>query len=303
MNEFRREQTEPQLEPNSEKQKPEYNFEMMAEIEPAIVSLVEQLKDKIETGEYGALLSDEVGGRIPTLILRKIMRDRCPDKNLETYFLSGGHYLRLIKEDSGILDRIENYLKTLVAEKSKVLVITEYVFNGETLKNMGKVLEGIGIENFDFAAVHNAFGGDRHGLPEDFWSKFGSKLYIGADKYMSRFSQEHEQLSGVKKRFGQKWPREESDMLPYPETEVEHIRKYGREFTLEEINNIFGITEDDKPWDVSKKHKDPEKIAEYQKRSNEPLSDNEKAEIQEKIKLAREDVATMANRVIGQVWK
>ncbi len=47
---------------------PEYHFEEIAEIEQAVASLISQLKEKIKNGEYDTLISDDTGGRIPTLI-------------------------------------------------------------------------------------------------------------------------------------------------------------------------------------------------------------------------------------------
>ncbi len=47
MSEIRGEQSIEESKP--EEQKSEYNFELMKEVEPAMVSLVAQLKDKIET--------------------------------------------------------------------------------------------------------------------------------------------------------------------------------------------------------------------------------------------------------------
>jgi len=51
--------------------KQEYHFKTIEELEPAIANLVAQLKEKIEIGEYDTLISDEVGGRIPTLVFKK----------------------------------------------------------------------------------------------------------------------------------------------------------------------------------------------------------------------------------------
>lgn len=69
---------------------PEFHFREIAEIEPAIISLVKQLKEKIESGEYDTLISDDVGGRIPTLVLRKIIKEHNPDQKLGTFFIANG---------------------------------------------------------------------------------------------------------------------------------------------------------------------------------------------------------------------
>ena len=58
---------------DSEKQEKYHYPEVMNELRPAIVSLVKQLKEAIERGDYQTIISDESRGRIPTLVLRKTM--------------------------------------------------------------------------------------------------------------------------------------------------------------------------------------------------------------------------------------
>ena len=75
---------------NSESKESLYHFEEMAEIEPAAIKLVRRLKESIEKGKYDALISDDAGGRIPTLLIRKIMRKIRPDMKVPTLFVKGG---------------------------------------------------------------------------------------------------------------------------------------------------------------------------------------------------------------------
>jgi hypothetical protein len=284
-------------EPKLEGEKQDYHFEMMAEMEPAMISLVHQLKTKIEIGSYDALVSDEIGGRLPTLVLRKIMRERCPSRKVETYFLSAGqNYLRDKKKDHKNFDKIATYLRGLSEPNRNVLVVSEYVFHGKTLKTIAELFMDLGINNFDFASAFNAFNGEDEIIRGELRGISGSELFIGGNNYKAHISQEHEAMSGVRKR--------RDEYLPYPETVLNHIKKHGREFTEQEIHEIFGITgEETTTQEITAKYTDPEKNKIYDERKAEPLSEVEIAEIKEKIKLAREDVATMAQRVIEQVWK
>jgi len=60
----------------------EYYHPEIAEIEPAMSALVEKIKSNIENGDYDTIISDDVGGRIPSLILRKIFKDKYPKRKL-----------------------------------------------------------------------------------------------------------------------------------------------------------------------------------------------------------------------------
>ena len=68
----------------------QFHFAEIAGIEPAVISLAKQLKEEIDRGSYDTLISDDVGGRIPTLILRKILKARNPDNKLSTFFVASG---------------------------------------------------------------------------------------------------------------------------------------------------------------------------------------------------------------------
>lgn len=287
---------ETNIEPTLEKQesKSEYNFELIKGLEPAMVSLVEQLKNKIEAGEYSLLLSDDTGGRIPTLILRKIMKEKGPEKDLKTYFLASGRDYHPDKvKNPEEYKKLMDYLKSLDFGKRRTLIVTQYIGSGGTLRKIGSSLEDVGGRNFDFATV----GTDGNGY--DFLKNFGGADQKKSDFFegghVSGFANGHSRYSGI----GQA-----KEYSPIPIKKAKSIKEKGaRELTSEDYDEIFGITKGDNAEEKSKKQNNLERRKEYERIKNSPLTAEEEQEIQRKVNLAREDVATMARRVIEQVWK
>ena len=94
-----------------------YNFpEIMELIKPALINLIEQLKDSIESGEYETIISDEASARIPSLIVRKILKEKYPDnqKPPKIYFLNFGRAWPLDDElEKFIANNNQKWGKTL----------------------------------------------------------------------------------------------------------------------------------------------------------------------------------------------
>ena len=93
---------------------PHYNFPEIAEMESAMISLIEKLKDKIEKGEYNALIVDDIGGRIPALVLRKLMTEKGSynkENKLNTFFVTGG--ARLFTDDYDAVETRQKVTKFL----------------------------------------------------------------------------------------------------------------------------------------------------------------------------------------------
>src|SRR3989338_5206259 len=160
----------------------EYNFEEeMEQLEVSMISLVLQLKDAIVEGDYSSFLSDDTGGRMPTLILKYITK-----KNKE----------------------VKNFIKKINFGDKKILIITQFIDSGNTLKSIGAILkdEGTNIKNdFDFASLDIELNPDID-LNEIPWiqkqlkDQFGSKLFIGHKHDTAMFMRSrHGNLSGIKR--------------------------------------------------------------------------------------------------------
>jgi len=269
---------------------PEFHFREIAEIEPAMVSLVNQLKEKIEGGEYDTLISDDVGGRIPTLILRKVIRQHNPNQELGTFFVASGKTYLPTSDDKEKYEKLQEYLRKVTDKTKKALVVTQFIFTGKTLIRLADALKDAGVSDFDIATVDAMPHFEEEGLLRNRLGE--NSLYIGSEAW-HHLQEEHEPLGGIKKA---------KDYSPYPMRMDDIIAKEGRELSLEEWREIFGIEKGDSSKVIMEKSSDLEKNAEFERRTHEPLTPKEKEEIQRNINFAREDASLLADRVVAQVW-
>ena len=132
-----------------------YNLEEIKELEKPLALVLEKLKANIEDGVYDVLLSDDKGGRIPTLALREIMNKANQETgrgNVLVYFLSAGNALSRLAEEG---KEMKEYIKKEVKDKveRRALVVTEYVASGMSIKVLADILSEAGIAAFDVAAL------------------------------------------------------------------------------------------------------------------------------------------------------
>lgn len=141
----------------TQEKEPRYHFKEIAELEKPIENLVRQLKERINAGEYDVLISDDVSGRLVTLALRKVIKERLkklqPDltaeqkrESLRTHFIGGGQ----IHSDCEAL--LEFFKKIKPKVRKRALLITEFIGTGGSLARIGKIFEEQDIP-FDIAAV------------------------------------------------------------------------------------------------------------------------------------------------------
>jgi hypothetical protein len=267
----------------------EYHFKEIKEIEEAMVSLVAQLKEAIDNDEYDTLLSDDAGGRIPTLVLRKIIRSRRPDHQIDTCFISAGRSLSAYDDSA-----VQEYLARLTSQTKKALVVSQLLYSGKTMFVLANKLYEAHIPHFDVAIVDSESQTPTY--LEPLIEILGTnKLFIGrkgAPK--SNMHNEHEQMGGIAKS-------NEPDS-PIPMRRIDYITTYGREISAEEENEIFGVKKSDSQKEAYRKKEDPEAIQEYEERKFAPVTEEERKEMQKSIDLARADVRMLAERVCIAVW-
>jgi len=294
-----------------------YHFKELAEIEPSIEKIVEQLKDKIESGEYDALISDDIGGRIPTLIFREIIKEKGPNKKVNAYFISAGHSLpgrsyflspydletdyfkRDGKKDKEKAskggDILIAYIKRMSSNIKKALLVSEKLHSGKTLIGLSSYLEAGGVKNFDIACIDLL-----HGLREDYMRRSipNHQIYHGNHYVPEEGSiyERRKELGGVVKPKGK--------YKPTPRRIIDVIKLDGRDqfISYQEWKEIFGIEKGDSIQTLKEKQNDPRRNQEYEERASKELSQEEIRKINSDIKKAREDVKIMVRRIIQKVW-
>lgn len=106
-------------------------------------------------------------------------------------------------------------------------------------------------------------------------------------------NENHERLSGIKKL---------RPYRPYPETLIQFMEKHGRDISDQEYREIFGWVKGDTREERRIKQENPEAVDEYKKRKTRPLTEQEKEEIRTNMKLVREDISNLADRIVKTVW-
>jgi predicted DNA-binding protein YlxM (UPF0122 family) len=96
-------------------------------LEVATEYLAREMKEFIDSNSVDVIISDEAGGRIPSLIMWEIMRLVHPDNGPELKFLSAGRKRVDMKQ-----------LKKLSLTGKQALVVTEYIESGHSMKQIGE---------------------------------------------------------------------------------------------------------------------------------------------------------------------
>lgn len=191
------------LEPqeNSDSKEKGGNYTRLAilkEIKEFSTPLVEKLKSRIETGAYDVLVSDEGRGRIPTLLLRKIFQKVNQEKSLETFFVASGR----MKMDS---KAIADFVRINNLKDKTILIVTEYVSGGGSIRRMTDEFKKNGVKNLDVAAlaINERFNQTSDGRRdfeelEHALARAGTRLFYGQAGEL--IGADLNRISGVKKK-------------------------------------------------------------------------------------------------------
>lgn len=255
----------------------------IAEIEPATISLVEQMKGKIEQGEYDALVSDDVGGRIPTLALRKVINSVNPEGHVETLFVASGK-LYFPQEGTDDYKKLLVYLTKFkeIKKIDKALLVTQFVFKGGTVAKLLYALKKVGIDA-DVAILEASF-------PDEMWSKLprGANAFIGSRRghTVHKISEEHEKLSGITKAH------------PYSPVPIKATKRI---ISYDDYKELYKKYYGESPTfskDFRKRTKQAEIDEEYERMEHEPIT----PEQVKKIQSVREDINLLSKKVVNKVW-
>ena len=128
---------------------------------------------------------------------------------------------------------------------------------------------------------------------------FADNIFIGgASQSTNEMEKRHNHFTGIAK--------EREGYNPSPILYTKAIEKYGKYwnyFSEQELNKLFGVEDTDTIDEkFIKRWGDPENRRKYKELSDKPLSEEEKRKIMEDIKKAREDVDTLAQVILKEVW-
>ena len=128
-------------------------IEEIKELEKPIKEIILQLKDRIENGEFGIIIGDDASGRIPALILGGFIQRICKEKKVanqteihipEIIFIPGKLW---VPNEQLAQELLYNHLtKHNLKTGDKVLIVTDTIVTGSSLKVLSVLLRQLGFE-------------------------------------------------------------------------------------------------------------------------------------------------------------
>ncbi len=130
------------------KQENLYNFPEMESLENGIQKLVEELKENFDSHKYDLIISDDLSGRLLSLVVKKIL-DKVPGsaKKVPVSFILGGKYVGNHDEDGEAGSILKEALAEKVIDHKNLLIVTEYIKDATTIGRLITSLYRIEDEN------------------------------------------------------------------------------------------------------------------------------------------------------------
>lgn len=273
-----------------------YNFPEIESFKEGLFDMCEKMKGDIETNKWDVLLSDETGGRVPTLVIWNLIKHFHPSDPPKPYFLSSGLTYKPNTTDE-VLDEHE-FLKKITNPDDRCLIVTQFIRTGKTMRSMISSLEMTGVkrENIDVASVVSDYPN------EELYGKLGQhegEIYSGERRGAHSADVEafYPRFTGV--------IQDHTHYSPTPIKLTEDVKNTGQRGKLighDEWKRIFDIQYDDMYEKLGRKVSNVDRMAEYTKRNNTPLSVEEEKELQGNVNKAREDVATLTREILKKIW-
>ena len=201
----------------------EIQLEEVAELEEPIRKIIEKIRERIESGEYGLIIGDDASGRIPTLILGNFIKRISEVRGLQKpniIFIPGklmGPIFGFNSESRR--KKLENHIAKFGAtDEKRVLIVTDTVLSGGSLEILIKLLKqsgyicdiatiGIEEESTDIEAPPRDLEYPETETREDLLRgvEIISGEYKGEDKFHPNTPKIYKEktLSGVIKKAGQ----------------------------------------------------------------------------------------------------
>lgn len=125
----------------------------IAELENPLKDVLRQLRGPLYEQEYGFILADDRSGRLPALILRKVINAVYAKHQppLPLIFVKGRKYETDLQHMQDEFSRAFRIIKTQTPNK-RVLLVTEHIHSGLTVRNFRRVLDSNDME-FDVCAL------------------------------------------------------------------------------------------------------------------------------------------------------
>lgn len=196
----------PEVEVNAEELAADLGMPFDKEVVESFAKLAIALKDRIYT--YDSIISDDASGRIPSLVLWRLINNLREARHMEPirgYFVASGRH-----DNKNKYKAIRDYFnKKKLQFGKKALVVTEYIVTGGSIRDLSKQLDAAKI-NFDVAALSIS---PRYESRQGYLSKIKNKFFnearnrfIGSESHVGMKFYQVYRLSGVIKKANSESP-------------------------------------------------------------------------------------------------
>jgi len=157
-------------------------LEAISELEIPFQKILSEIHGRIDKGEYKYIIGDDASGRVPTLIMSKVINGIYKDtgeRKVKTYFIEGFkslfqhtqsdrtnrkneilEHFKHIKLGTEIEETKKQSIMRKVLKKfgiqeksrNRVLIVTNTIFTGDTIQPLAGALKELGLE-YDIASV------------------------------------------------------------------------------------------------------------------------------------------------------
>ena len=222
-------------------------------------------------------------------MLRETFKKINPSKDVKILFFSGGHKLRDLGDEKKHM--VDTFLTEHIKPGSNILVSSQYAHSGKTLNLIGESLEKLGFSHIDVSVMCDNGG----------WAEIDKDIFD--DVFIGEI-ENHDQLelnehshviSGIIKS-------REYQVVPM------RLDKYidqggGRDavITSTEYASFFDPNEYDTIQERRIKSKDESNIKNYEDSMKIKLLPEEKTQIQENIKIARQEIHKVVDKIIHEL--
>ncbi|PCI30857.1 hypothetical protein COB52_00815 [Candidatus Kaiserbacteria bacterium] len=182
---------------------------------------MEDLKEEIANEEFGMVLGVDGSGRVPALIIEKVIKHVSP---VEVRFIAGS------RPEEGVStreDELEEYFsgevfKALKAEGKRVLIVEDTLVTGESLVDICRALQNKEVE---YEIVSLSYLGSKKISSGEFSTRLGAKVHFSGKWTPSIYRKK--KMSGVYKEKGDVFAKPLAKYEDKSNSSIPDARSYG----------------------------------------------------------------------------
>lgn len=121
-------------------------------IEEPMLELARQLRGRFESGFYQLIVGDGLKGRFPTLVIGEFASRVANKNNIKPPIVS---QLIMKRDDPRVIKNRIDELKEIIETGNikTALIVTEFIYSGDTINNLGMLLRSLGIVSTNTATL------------------------------------------------------------------------------------------------------------------------------------------------------